>query len=181
MSDNALIRDANDGNAHAFERLVERHYMRIYKMAYSYVGQKAAAEDITQNACIKLANSLDQFRFDAAFTTWLYRLVINTAKDYLKVQNRKHSREGGTLYEDAVMATAPDDQEALAEQREALRAIGDLPDDLRETVILVCWHGLTHKEAAEVLGIKENTVSWRLHEVRKQMKENAKTQEAHHG
>ncbi len=178
MTDEQLIREAAGGNAYAFSQLVERHYITIYKMAYKYVGVKSDAEDIAQDACIKLAGNIDSFRFDSAFTTWLYRLVINTAKDYLKKKNRQNSREG-LLFEDALMVAAPDNQEKQMQTRQALEVIDTLPEKLRDAVILVCWEGLTHKEAAEILGVSEATVSWRLHEVRKYFNENGKEQ--HHG
>lgn len=178
-TDAELIESANNGNAHAFSTLVERHYMTIYKMAYKYLGNQSEAEDVTQEACIKLARSLDSYRFDAAFTTWLYRLVINTAKDYIKKNSRTHKNEK-PIYEDTLCIAAPDDQEQSAIQREVLNTVAELPEKLRDVVILVCWQGLSHKEAGDVLDINENTVSWRLHEVRKIM--NAQHgREADHG
>ena len=168
MTDDALIKEACSGNSYAFTQLVERHYMTIYKMAYKYIGNREDAEDIAQNACIKLGKSLDQFRFDAAFTTWLYRLVINTAKDYIKKKARTNDREK-PVFEDVAFASEDADPEKALSQRDVLHSIDNLPDKLKDVVILVCWEGLTHAEAAEILDIKENTVSWRLHEIRKIM------------
>tara|TARA_B100000686_G_scaffold343319_1_gene423949 strand:+ start:657 stop:1205 length:549 start_codon:yes stop_codon:yes gene_type:complete len=178
MTDEQLIREAVAGNGHAFSQLVDRHYVTVYKMAYKYVGVREDAEDIAQNASIKLGRSLGGFRFDSAFTTWLYRMVINTAKDYLKKKGRTQMREVD-LYEDAIGIAGKDNPESQAQQREALQMISKLPEKLRDAVILVHWQGLTHKEAAEVLDISENTVSWRLHEVRKYFNDTGK--EAHHG
>ena len=83
------------------------------------------------------------------------------------------------MYEDAIGIAGKDNPESQAQQREALQMISKLPEKLRDAVILVHWQGLTHKEAAEVLDISENTVSWRLHEVRKYFNDTGK--EAHHG
>lgn len=178
MTDDQLVRTACEGNSYAFSQLVERHYMTIYKMAYKYIGNREDAEDIAQDACIKLGRNLESFRFDAAFTTWLYRLVINTAKDHLKKKGRVQDREKPS-YDDAMTMAAPDNPEEQLQTRQALQLLDTLPDKLRDTVILVCWEGLPHKQAAEILGVSENTVSWRLHEVRKYFNPNGK--EAHHG
>ena len=143
--------------------------MTIYKMAYKYIGNREDAQDIAQNACIKLGKSLNSFRFDAAFTTWLYRLVINTAKDFIKQRARAQDREK-PLYDDVEFTSEALNPEATLAQRDILQDINNLPAKMRDVVILVCWEGLTHAEAAEILEIKENTVSWRLHEIRKLMK-----------
>ncbi len=80
-SDAQLIQRAGAGDARAFEVLVNRHYGTMFKMAFKWCRNRADAEDVTQNACIKLARALKTYEHKAAFTTWLYRLVINTAID----------------------------------------------------------------------------------------------------
>ena len=81
-----LIKQAQRGDRGAFESLLRTHYDAMYRMAFKWCGNKEDAEDITQNACIKLARSIDTFRFQSAFLSWLYRLVINTAKDWAKAR-----------------------------------------------------------------------------------------------
>ena len=179
MANDQLIKNAQAGNRSAFEALINAHYLTIYKFAYKFIGNRPDAEDIAQDACMKLAANIDSFRFDSAFTTWLYRLVINTAKDFIKKKSRHQSRESA-LFEDAIYVAAPDNQEKQFSQREVLKQVDDLPEKLRDVVILVCWEGLSHAEAAAILDIKENTVSWRLHEVRKIMNDTF-NKEAHHG
>jgi len=106
--------------------LLNQHYDTIYRFAYRWCGDQINAQDITQQACIKLANSISQFEFKSSFSSWLYRLVINCAKDFYKSPN---------------------------------------------TLILVFGKGLTHLQAAKQLDIKESTVSWRIHEARKLLKQ----------
>ncbi|MGM0422063.1 MAG: RNA polymerase sigma factor [Pseudomonadota bacterium] len=178
-TDETLIKQAGAGDGSAFACLVERHYMTMYKMAYKYAGNREDAEDIAQDSAIKLARNLGSFNFDAAFTTWLYRLVINTAKDHLKKKNRNNSRED-VLYDDSLTVAADDNQEQAYARRQILQAVGELPDKMRDVVILVCWEGLSHREAADILEIAENTVSWRLHEIRKYMND-AYGKEVGHG
>jgi len=160
----ALIRAAQSGDAAAFEQLLERHYDTVYRFAYKWCGSRVDAQDITQQACMKLAQSLGQFRFDSAFTSWLYRLVVNCARDWARSQ-RRHAPAADV---------EPDSEPAggdTVQQRaffwELLEQLEALPDGIKETLLLVYAEGLSHAETAAALNIKESTVSWRLHEFRK--------------
>lgn len=168
--DDELVSEAQAGNRDAFEALLERHYGLMFKVAWQWCGVREDAEDIAQESALKLANSISLFRFESAFTTWLYRLVINAAKDYYKAKNRRNARET-PLYDDAVYISPELSPEQKLSNKDTLKAIAELSEQLKETVILVCWQGLTHKEAAEVLECSEGTVSWRIHEARKKIAE----------
>lgn len=165
MHDKALIKRAQNGDARAFEELLGACYGTLFKFAFKWCGNREDAEDVTQQACLKLARSIDQFRFDAAFTSWLYRLVINCAKDWSKSQQR-HARQ-----EDIDPSMEPAAECESAENRllawQVLIKLDTFPDGIKETILLVHAEGLTHSEAAKILGVKESTVSWRLHEARK--------------
>ena len=164
----ALIKQAQNGDRLAFATLVRDYYGLIFKTAWHYCGNRDDAQDIAQDACIKLANHLDSFKFESAFTTWLYRLVLNTAKDQLRSRARRTNHEE-PLFEDAVYtATDPSPEQQLA-QKDILKAVARLSDDLKNSVILCYWQGLSHREAATILGCSEGTVSWRLHEARKKI------------
>lgn len=158
-----LILAAQGGDARAFEALVNMHYETMYRMALKWCGNQANAEDITQEACIKLARGLGSFKFNSAFTSWLYRLVINTAKDFYKAAGRQPSSDG---LETAQVEAGSEDQ---LYAREVLAEIVKLPDGEKEALLLVLGEGLSHKEAGEILGCKESTVSWRIHEARKKL------------
>jgi RNA polymerase sigma-70 factor (ECF subfamily) len=168
--DDELVSEAQSGNRQAFAGLLERHYGLMFKVAYQWCGVREDAEDIAQDASIKLAQNISGFMFESAFTTWLYRLVINCAKDYYKAKNRRNSRET-PMYEDAVYISEDLTPEQKLSHKDTLKAISDLPESLRETVILVCWQGMTHAEASDVLECEEGTVSWRIHEARKKIAE----------
>ena len=168
--DDELVSEAQSGNRQAFAALLERHYGLMFKVAYQWCGVREDAEDIAQDASIKLAQNISGFMFESAFTTWLYRLVINCAKDYYKAKNRRNSRET-PMFEDAVYISEDLTPEQKLSHKDTLKAISDLPDTLRETVILVCWQGMTHAEASDVLECEEGTVSWRIHEARKKIAE----------
>lgn len=179
-TDEELIAAACDGEGkHAFSLLVERHYMTIYKFAYKWCGNKEDAEDVTQNACMKLANNLHSFKGDAAFTTWLYRLVVNTAKDYQRQKNRKDSREPQMADGfDAPTGEAAADEKFYAQQVMAM--IHEMPEKQREACILVYAEGVSHKEAAAILGCAETTISWRIHQARKDMNDLLHRKEGRH-
>ncbi len=168
--DHGLIRDAQAGDRRAFATLVERHYGLMFKTAWQWCGVREDAEDIAQEASIKLAQNIGAFRFESAFSTWLYRMVINTAKDYYKAKNRRNTREQ-PIYEDVEYVSHEATPEERMEQKDTLNALNSLSEQLRETVILVCWQGLSHKEAGDILDCSEGTVSWRVHEARKKISE----------
>ncbi len=158
-----LIRAAQSGDASAFEALVNMHYETMYKMAFKWCGNKTEAEDITQEACIKLARGINAFRFESAFTSWLYRLVINTAKDWYRKAGRQPSSDGL----DEVQINSKSEDQVYA--REVLAEVYNLPEGEKDALLLVMGEGLSHKEAGKILGCKESTVSWRIHEARKKL------------
>jgi RNA polymerase sigma-70 factor (ECF subfamily) len=165
MDDQELIRRAQAGDAASFASLVDLHYDTIHRFAWKWCGHAANAEDIAQLACIKLAGSLTQFRFQAAFTSWLYRLVISCAQDWHRGQQR-HEHEALTDDEPAADASRTEDGIYLLQLLEQLAALGE---GMKETALLVHAEGLTHAEAGAILGVSESTISWRVHTMRKQL------------
>jgi len=165
MDVHSLVRRAQAGDATAFAALLDLHYDTIYRFAWKWCGHPTDAQDIAQQSCIKLANSLSQFRFQAAFTTWLYRLVINCAQDWQRRQ--QHCSPGeGQANEPSTDGTRTEDQVYLAQVLQQLEQLGE---GMKETALLVHAEGLSHAEAGEILGVSESTISWRIHTIRKQM------------
>lgn len=163
-----LIRSAQGGDRDAFSRLVEEHYACMFRFACRYCGDRHDAEDVTQQACIKLARAIGQFRFESAFTSWLYRLVINTAKDLHKSQNAQVTQTRLTG-DERNEQSAPDIAESAVLLRQVMSLVASMGEGFREVLVLVPGEGLTHAEAAAILEVKESTVSWRLHEIRKRL------------
>src|SRR5690606_6203368 len=118
--------------------------------------------DVTQQTFIKLAHSLGQFRHESAFTTWLYQLVINCARDWYKSQ-RNHG------HAEAPEESAPGGAEPAVMLDQVLVLVERMGAGFRETLALVVGEGLSHAEAASILAVKESTVSWRVHEIRKRL------------
>lgn len=160
-----LIKAAQRGDAHAFERVVGESYDMMFKMAFKWCGNRGDAEDITQEACIKLARGLGSFRHDCKFSSWLYRLVINAAKDWYKSQNRHPQGDEEILKSIPVEG----DAESTQNVRQIWEQVYKLPEGEKEALLLVMGEGLSHGEAAKLLDVKESTVSWRIHEARKKL------------
>jgi RNA polymerase sigma-70 factor, ECF subfamily len=164
------IRRAQRGDRQAFSRLVEAHYASMFRFALKYCGNREDAEDVAQQACIKLARSLGQFRFQSAFSTWLYRLVVNCALDW----RRARASEATAQLADAELPGVPESAvqgsaEAEILLQQVLNRVQSMGQGYSETLVLVLGEGLSHAEAAAVLEVKESTVSWRLHEIRKRL------------
>lgn len=163
----ALIRAAQSGQPEALGELIGRYYDTLYRFAYRWCGSRVEAEDVTQQACIKLAQSLGQFRFEAAFSSWLYRLVINCAKDW---QNSQYRHRGEELPPDAEdIGDRGQDAENGIYLQQVFKQLERMGEQYKETALLVFAEGFSHAEAAGILAVKESTVSWRLHEIRKQL------------
>ena len=163
-SDEALAQAAAQGDSGAFSTLLQRHYDRLFAFAFRLTGHRAEAEDLTQDICAALPAKLRSFRGSARFTTWLYRVVVNAAHDRRR-RAAAHSRaaEGWGDWETARQADIAAGAEAADWLTQAMRA---LPADLRDTVALVLGEDLTQAQAAEVLGISEGTVAWRMSQVK---------------
>ncbi len=169
-----LIKGAQAGDADAFEALVNEYYEVMFKMAFKWCRNEQDAQDITQDACIKLARGIGSFKGDSAFTSWLYRLVINTAKDWYKKQNRHPSSSDGL---ETAKIDEKVDEKLFAKQ--VVDEIHKLPDGEKEAMFLVIGEGMSHGEAAKLLDCKESTVSWRIHEARKKLNELFEGERAH--
>lgn len=165
----ALIKRCQSGDENAFADLLGLHYDTIYRIAFRWCGDKSNAEDITQNVSMKLAQSIHQFRFQASFTTWLYQITINSAKDFYKSPKQFNTREESDNALAEQMGKRQDQERQIYAQQ-LLAQISNLPEELREALILVFVNGLNHLQAATVAGVKESTISWRIHEARKQLK-----------
>lgn len=167
-TESQLISRAVAGDANAFRDLLDRHYMTVYRMAFRFCGNQHDAEDVTQLACIKLADQISSFKGQSAFTTWLYTVVLNTSRDWQRAQNRHQRGHVGIESAEDVTSSQPSAEQALSTQQQ-LAKVNALPEQEREALILVFGEGLSHKQAAEVLGCAESTVSWRIHEARKKL------------
>src|SRR5690606_28507453 len=163
--DQILVAAAISGDRAAFGELLQKHYDRIHGLAWQLTGSHADAEDIAQDVCCILVEKIGSFRGEATFATWLCGIVFNCCRDH---HRRRRSFRGFTerLAVLAGLVHAPDGRD-LHDQIWIRSAIARLKPAYRDTVVLVAGQQLTHAEAAEILGLSEATVSWRMHQVRK--------------
>jgi RNA polymerase sigma-70 factor (ECF subfamily) len=160
-----LLTAAIAGDRDAFGELLERHYDRIHGLAWQLTGSRADADDIAQDVCCTLVEKIATFRGEAKFSTWLCGIVFNACRD-LRRRRRSFSGFADRLAVLAGLARAPDGRD-LYDAIWLKGAIARLKPPYRDAAVLVAGQQLTHREAAEILGIAEATVSWRMHEVRR--------------
>jgi RNA polymerase sigma-70 factor (ECF subfamily) len=170
--DEMLATAAAQGDRAAFAVLVGRHYDRIHGLAWRLTGAKDQAEDLAQDICAALPAKLRNWRGEAKFTTWLYRVVVNAAHDLRRRQaTRSRAAQGWGDWEIAR-------QDEIAVQAEAAdwlaQAMTQLSPELRDTVALVLGEEMTQAEAGVVLGVSEGTIAWRMSEVKKRLRAMAK-------
>ncbi|MCE6958367.1 RNA polymerase sigma factor [Cereibacter sphaeroides] len=170
-SDETLAGAAAAGDRAAFASLLERHYDRIFRLAWRLTGNRTEAEDLTQDICAALPARLGGWRAESRFTTWLYRVTVNAAQDLRRRQAaRSRAAQGWGDWEVAR-------QEAMAEDREAeawlMETMSTLPPEWRDTVALTLGEDMTQGEAAAVLGVAEGTIAWRMSEVKKRLRAKA--------
>lgn len=167
-SDLDLALRAKTGDGTAFRLLLERHYDMIFRLARRLLGSAVEAEDVAQDICLGLADRIASFRGDSRFSTWLYRVAVNACRDHRRKQASRARIQAD--YVSFVTHDAADWADGVARKDWLKAALGSLDDALRETALLVVGEEMSHAEAAEILGIAETTVSWRMHEVRKRLK-----------
>jgi len=166
--DETLARAAASGDRSAFALLLQRHYDRIFGLAYRLTGSRAEAQDLAQDICAALPAKLQGWRGQARFTTWLYRVTVNAAHDL----RRRHATraKAASGWGDWEMAR----QDEIAAEAQALdwltTAMQSLPPELRDTVALVLGEELTQSQAGEILGVSEGTVAWRMAQVKKRLR-----------
>jgi RNA polymerase sigma-70 factor (ECF subfamily) len=147
------------GDRPAFKLIVERYQTMVYSVAYNVLGSHMDAEDAAQDAFLRCYRSLPQYRSEASFSTWLFRLALTSAVD-----RRRHERRQP---EPAEMPEVADERaSALGEGIDAemlVRALGDLPEDYRTPTVLRDVYGLPYHEIAEVTGRPLGTVKVMVH------------------
>lgn len=171
----ALVDAARRGDPSAFGELVRRYRPRIYALALHMTGSESDADDIAQDAFLRAFRKLPEFEGRSEFFTWVYRIALHRAL------NTKRDRKRRPLVEmedprvaKAVVADSWGDPRRAAELRETysrlLAAFDRLSPLLRTTLVLVVLQGLSHAEAAVVLGSTCGTIAWRVHEARNQLR-----------
>lgn len=156
----AEVAAARAGDREAFDRLVERYQRPVYRLCYRYVNDHQDANDLAQEAFLKAYRALDRFRGDSAFSTWLYRIAVNTCLNFRS--SRKPPAEELPEALPAPGAGALDRMEKDEQAAEVRAAVSRLPEKQRATLILKIYHELSHEEVASILGSSVGTVKANL-------------------
>ena len=174
-TDQQLVDQVMAGNKNAFNLLVMRYQHRVAALIARFVQHPQEVEDVAQEAFIKAYRALPLFRGDSAFYTWLYRIAVNTAKNYLVARNRRPPAQdleideveptetGSVLHE----IESPEGSLSTSELKAALEAALDsLPEELKTAFILREFSGLSYEDIAEVMDCPVGTVRSRIFRAR---------------
>jgi RNA polymerase sigma-70 factor (ECF subfamily) len=174
-SDENLMLRFRDGDSRAFEQLLLRHRRPVYAFVLRFIGShnSALAEDLTQEAFLRVVKNARSYEHQARFTTWLYTMARNLCVDALR--RGKHRRaqsldapsdhqDGPSLLERTADCSAPPDRRAINHElgQRLKQAVDALPDDQREVFLMREVADLQFKEIAAIVGIPENTVKSRM-------------------
>lgn len=151
------------------EVLLSRHVGRLRRMVYSMVLNQSDADDLTQEVFLRAIRGLPQFGGQSKFSTWLYRVAINTTHRFLKRRAGSPVETPAVLREPAADRSDQPDQKAIqAEmQQEITTALAELSPPLRAAMVLTVLEGMPAQEAAEIEGCSRATMYWRVHRARK--------------
>jgi RNA polymerase sigma-70 factor (ECF subfamily) len=169
--DSDLVERAGRGDRAAFEELYRRHRDRVYGLLWRLAGGDAAlAEDLLQEAFVRVWQKLDSFRGESRFGTWLHRLSANVALSDRRIRLKRVQRE--TALDEAAERTAMGDRDVRAGQQMDLeRAIAALPERARTVLVLYDIEGYSHAEIAELTDMAVGSSKAQLHRARKLIRE----------
>lgn len=169
LGDSYLVQLARRGSTEAFEVLVHRYRERLYRVALRMVGDVAAAEDVAQDALVSAWRALPNFRGEAEFSTWLHRIVLNSALNHV-TRRRQHLELTG---QEPIDPEGQPEYAVESRHRErALRvAISELPFDQRAPLVMHQFEGYTYEQTAEILQVSEATVRGRIYRARRALVE----------
>lgn len=173
--DAELVKRVQAGDKTAFDLLVRKYQHKIMGLLYRYVKDSAEVNDVAQEVFIKAWRALPKFRGDSQFYTWLYRIAINTAKNYLTAKARRPINDNLDITDPEEQALQGRSRDVATPERMALTeelrdsveaAIADLPDDLRTAIVMRELDGMSYDEIAEAMDCPIGTVRSRLFRAR---------------
>ncbi len=171
MNELLLISRARGGDRDAFGELVEQYRDNVYRLAYRMCGNAYDADEAAQEAFVAAWRALPNFRGDAKFSTWLYRLTTNAAIDVMRREKRHQTLGDGEMMELADDADSPQETVERTEQQEAVqKALTTLGEEYREVLLLRYMEELDYAEIAEVLQLPSGTVKSRINRAKAALK-----------
>jgi RNA polymerase sigma-70 factor (ECF subfamily) len=181
--DAVLVRAIQAGDMAAFDQLVLKHKDKLFNMVYWFLGDYQEASDCAQDTFIKVFKSLKKFRFESSFSTWLYRIAINTCKNKLKssayrwkkktvsLENPESSKDGELFFEIKDDSPSPVNELEKKERSTLIqKAINALPEEQNRVIVLRDIQGLSYQEIADITGLNLGTVKSRLARARMELR-----------
>tara|TARA_B100000959_G_scaffold47640_2_gene48749 strand:+ start:5331 stop:5945 length:615 start_codon:yes stop_codon:yes gene_type:complete len=179
--DLSLVRRAKKGDYRAFDLLVLKYQSRVISTAFKYVKEKQLAEDIAQEAFIKSYKSINSFREESSFYTWIYRITVNTAKNYLVSRKRKGETsmtdlsEDDSVYFDKVDMDSPQEILNANQLRDLIHdTLSSLGEETRTALSLREFDGLSYEKIAEIVDCPVGTVRSRIFRGREVLEQSIK-------
>lgn len=171
----SIIKSCQEGDQAAFEELIRLTHAQVYSLSLRIVGNPEDAAEVTQDVFIKLLRVIKQFRGEAKFSTWLYRVTSNVAITLLRRRSRRNVEVRMEPEDWSLLPAAQSSDPAVTAEQHALRvrldgAIASLPEDYRTIVVMKDVYGLGFEEIAEQLQIQEGTARVRLHRARQKLR-----------
>jgi RNA polymerase sigma-70 factor (ECF subfamily) len=172
-TDEELVEEAKKGDLEAYSELVRRYRRRIYQTIYRFTRNHGDTDDLAQDTFLEGFRALQRFRQESGFYTWIFRIAVNLSLNFLKKRKNETRRDKYEENLDVPAETPLSSPESISMNREFGERLNEAVDSLalpyRAAFVLVAFQGLTHGEAARILGCSENTVSWRMHKARKML------------
>ena len=171
----SFIKRAIRGDSDAFERLVKPYERKMYALAFRMCGNAEDASDCLQDAMLRIYRGLGSFKGEAAFSTWIYRIQVNVCRDFFRKLKHRRADSLDAITEkgrDPVdTALTPDESAENADlKRQISNAIQQLPEDMRETLVLREIQGCSYEEIAQILDINIGTVKSRINRAREKLR-----------
>lgn len=179
LRERRLIRRLRDRDERAFREMVEEYGDRVYNLTYRMMGSREEAEDLAQEVFITVFKSIDSFKEQSKFSTWLYRITANTCKNRIKYLARRHDKQQAEFDEridrggsaDAPTTPNPGPRpdaalEGVELERQMQAAIAALDEDHRILILLRDVEELSYEVIGQITGLREGTVKSRLHRAR---------------
>ncbi len=170
-ADQDLVTRSQTGDLTAFEALVRNHQRMIHSLTFRMTGSLADAEDLAQETFIRAYEQIGTFRGTSKFSTWLYRIAVNTCLNWRQSEARRFNLNKNCAEEFSARELNGENSAAGTQSNQPIQeALLRLPAKQRAAIVLTIYDGLNHAEAAQVLGCSETTVSWRAVAARRKLK-----------
>jgi RNA polymerase sigma-70 factor (ECF subfamily) len=170
IEDSLLIKKAQDGNEGAFNFLMNKYYPRVYASLFSFTKSKEDSEDLTQQTFLKVWQQISTFRGDSAFFTWVYRIAINLAKNYVASSSYKKQRMNTSIEDGEIEIKSYEGSELSLIHDESMKDIRNfintLPESLKTAFTLREHDGLSYEEISKITETPIGTVRSRIFRAR---------------